>query len=453
ALPWGFESPLSHHDLHRTLYFDFARIRMANSELKVAVQEPKSWSRRMSITVPRERVERTRSAVTAQIARNVRLPGFRKGHVPQRVLEKQFGASIEQETLERLIQESYREALELEGLRPITQGTIDHVHFHDNAELHFEVEFEVQPEVKLARTTGFRVTRPSQEVGDDEVDSVLERLGNERAVWQPRVEGERPDWGDQVLVEITPLPEEGEEQEEAKTYRFVLGEGQAIPAIEESIQTLAPGEESAFDVTFPEDYHDPEQAGKEQRLHIKLVSAQRKEVPELDDEFARSLGDFEDLTALRARIVEDLREEAKRNAEAEVRGQLVSQILEANPFDVPDSMVERYLDYMTGQTEEERGKLTDEQREQISQWRQTLRPQAEAGLKRMMVVERIAEAEGLRATQDEIDARVEELAQQHGRSPGDVWLQLEKTGQLQALESEITENKVFEHLKSTNTVS
>jgi len=426
---------------------------MSNSELKVAVQEPKSWSRRMSITVPRERVERTRSAVTAQIARSVRLPGFRKGHVPQRVLEKQFGASIEQETLERLIQESYREALEMQGLQPITQGTIDQVHFHDNAELHFEVEFEVQPEVKLARTTGFRATRPSEEVGDDEVDSVLERLRDERAVWQPRAEGERPDWADQVLVEITALAAEGEEPEETKTYRFVLGEGQAIPAIEEAILTLAPGEENDFTVAFPEDFPDPEQAGKEQRLHIKVMSVQRKDVPELDDEFARSLGDFEDLTALRARITEDLREEAKRRAEAEVRGQLVSQILEANPFDVPDSMVERYLDYMTGQTEEERGKLTDEQREQISQWRQTLRPQAEEGLKRMMVVERIAEAEGLRATQDEIDARVEELAQQHGRTPGEVWLQLEKTGQLQALESEITENKVFEHLKSSNTVS
>ena len=131
----------------------------------------------------------------------------------------------------------------------------------------------------------------------------------------------------------------------------------------------------------------------------------------------------------------------------------MGQILEANPFDVPGSMVERYLDHMTGQTDEQRGKLTDEQREQISQWRQALRPQAEEGLKRLLVVERIAEAEGLRPTQDEIDARVEELARQHDRSPAEVWLQLEKTGQLQALESEITEEKVFEHLKARNTVS
>ncbi|HEU0079267.1 MAG TPA: hypothetical protein VFQ76_16550, partial [Longimicrobiaceae bacterium] len=154
----------------------------------------------------------------------------------------------------------------------------------------------------------------------------------------------------------------------------------------------------------------------------------------------------------RARVMEDLREESKRNAEAEVRGQLVGQILEANAFDVPASMVDRYLDLMTGQNAEERGKLADEQKEQISQWREALRPQAEEGLKRMMVVERIAEEQGLRASQDEIDARVEELAQRGGRTPSEVWLQLEKSGQLQALENEITEEKVFEYLKSQNTV-
>lgn len=407
----------------------------------------------MSITVPRERVQRTRESITRQIAGNIRLPGFRKGHVPQRILEKQFGQSIEQETLERLIQDSYREALEKEGLQPITQGMIENVHFHDNAELHYEVEFEVQPQVTLGRVGGFTAKRPSAEVGDDEVDAVLERLREERAVWHPRAEEEKPDWGDQVVVELTPRAAEGEEQGEAQTYRFVLGEGQAIPMIEEAILTLAPGQEGDFDVRFPDDFPDEEQAGKEQHLHIKVVSVQRKEVPEIDDELARSVGDFEDLTALRARVMEDLRAESGRRAEAAVRDQLVGQILEANAFDVPDSMVERYLDYMTGQTDEAREKLTDEQREQISQWRQTLRPQAEEGLKRMLVVERIAETQGLRATQDEIDARVEDLAAQHGRKPGEVWLQLEKSGQLQALESEITEEKVFEYLKSQNTVS
>ena len=421
-------------------------------EITVAVQEPKSWSRRLSITVPPERVQRTRSAIASQIARNVRLPGFRKGHVPQRVLEKQFGPSIEQETLDRLIQEAYREALDREGLRPITQGTVDNVHYHDGQELRFEVEFEVQPQVELGRIGGFTATRPSEEVTEDEVDAVLERIREERAVWTSVEEG-KPDYGDRVLVELTPLGEDGEPGDEPREYRFVLGEGQAIPDIEEAITTLEVGGEGEFTVRFPEEFPDPEQAGKEERLRIEVNGIQRKELAEINDDFARELGDFDDLASLRARILDDLRKAAEERAEAEVRNQIVEQIVDANPFDVPDSMVDRYLDYMTGQTEEERAKLTDEQREQISQWRQTLRPQAERGLKRMMIVERIAETQGLRAAQDDIDARVEELAAEHGRTPSEVWLQLEKSGELQVLESQLTEDKVFDYLKSQNTVS
>lgn len=424
-----------------------------NPEITVAVQEPKPWSRRLSVTVPRERVQRARQSVTRQIAGSVRLPGFRKGHVPQRVLEKQFGASIEQETLDRVIQEAYREALEKEGLSPITRGEVENVHYHEGEELHFEVEFEVQPEVKLERLHGFTATRPSAEVAEDEVDSVLERLRDERGTWVP-VEDRKPDYGDQVLVEITGLDEVAEgETPEPRAYRFALGEGQAIPDVEQAIISLAPGEEGDFTVRFPEDFPDPEQAGKEQHLHVKLNSVQHKELPELNDDFAKELGDFETMEALRARILEDLRSAAEERAESEVRDQLLGQVLEANPFEVPDSMVERYLDYMTGESEERRKERTPEQEEQISQWRLSLRPQAEQGLKRMTVVERIADGQGLRATQDEVDARVEELAEKHGRTPGEVWLQLEKSGELQALESQITEDKVFEYLKAQSTVS
>jgi len=142
--------------------------------------------------------------------------------------------------------------------------------------------------------------------------------------------------------------------------------------------------------------------------------------------------------------------------EGALRDGLIGQVLEANPIEVPNSMVERYLDFMTGQGEQRGAKkrtLPAEQEERISQLRQVMRPQAEASLKRMMVVEALADREQLRATQDEVDARVESLAEQHGRSPSDVWLELEKSGQLQALESEITEEKVFDWLRRQNTIA
>lgn len=423
------------------------------TELHVDVSEPSSVTRRLSITVPAERVGRIRRQVAAQISRNVRVPGFRKGKIPESMMQKQFGQAIEQETLDRVIQETYKEALEKGDHQPISQGEIQNVHYHgDGGELHYDVQFEVQPKLELARTGGFVVPRPSDQIGDSDVDAVLERLRQERAALTP-IEGQKPDYNDVVTVEITPLDQE---DGEAQPYEFALGEGQAIPAMEEAIMSLLPGEENDFDVAFPEDFPDPEQAGKTQRMRIRLDDVKRRELPTLDDEFAKGLGDFETVDALRERVRTDLSEDARRRADAGVRDALIGQIVEANPIDVPESMVGRYLDYMMGIDPERERKTpqerSPEQQERISQLRDMMRPQAETALRRMLVVEHLADREGLRATQDEIDERVEKLAEAQGRAPADVWLELEKRGQLQGLEIEITEDKVFEWLRTHNTV-
>lgn len=425
------------------------------TEVRVDVQEPTSWSRRLTITVPSERVRRVRQSVSARIAGNVRLPGFRKGKTPASLVERQFGPAIEQETVDRVIQETYREALDSHEFRPITQGQVEHVHYHgDGGDLHFEVEFEVQPVLELARTEGFHVVRPADAIGGDEVDSLLERLRGERAHLHSLEEGAKPDYGDLVLVQITNLDEGGEA--EGSEYRFELGEGQAIPDIEAAIMSLAPGEEGEFTVTFPEDFADEAQHGQQQRLRIKVEEARRKELPALDDEFAKGLGDFESLDALRTRVRGDLENDARKRADSAIRDALVQQIVEANPFDVPASMADRYLDYMMGETPDREGnrrKRSPEDEERFSQLRAIMRPQAEQAIKRIMVVEHIAEREGLRPTADDVDARVEAMAEQHGRTPSDLWVELERSGQMQALEAEILEDKVFAHLQSRNTVA
>jgi len=183
------------------------------------------------------------------------------------------------------------------------------------------------------------------------------------------------------------------------------------------------------------------------------VELKSRTFPALDDEFAQAVGPFDGIDALRERIAGDLREDARRRADAAVRDGLIGQILEANPVEAPRSMVERYLDYMMGGMQGgSRTKRTPEQEERFSQFREMMRPQAEASLKRMLVIEALADQHGLRAGQDEVDARVELIAQGQGRSPSDVWLELEKSGQLQSLEAELTEEKVFDWLRAQNTV-
>jgi trigger factor len=471
--PWGFESPLSH--LANTRFFQQIDSRMAEhstapvTELRVDVQEPASTSRRLSITVPAERVRRVRQSVAAKLAGTVRMPGFRKGKTPSSIVERQFGDHINHETQDRVIDEAFREALSTSGLTPISPPRLlGHPHYHgDGGDMHFDVEFDVQPTLELARTEGFQVVRPADAVADTDVDELLERLRNERATLTPLEEGARPGYGDLVVVEITDLDEpaaaeateegaEAPEPAEPRQFRFELGEGQAIPDIEQAIMTLAPGEEGEFTVTYPADFADEAQAGQTQRLRIRVVEARKKELPALDDEFAQGLGDFESLEALRTRVRTDLENDRRTRADAALRDSLVQQIVEANPFDVPGSMVDRYLELMMGETPDREGRRrqrSPEDEERFSQLRQLMRPQAVSALKRMMVVEHIAEREGLKATADDVDARVEKLAEQHGRSPADVWVELERSGQMQALESEILEDKVFEHLRTRNTIT
>ncbi len=413
------------------------------SELKVTVAEPRSWARRLTITVPGERVQRERQAVARQLAQRVRIPGFRQGKVPTNVIERQFGAAIDQEAVERVVRDAYREALEREQFQPITQGEVENLEYSPGSDLTFDVEFEIRPVIELSRLGGFEIRRERQEVAEEEVDRVIERVREQQAVWHP-VEGESPVDGDAVAVEITPLGPDANGAE-PRHYHIVLGAGEAVPAVEEAIRALQPGEEREFTLELPDPEAD-EGATREDRARIKLLEVRRPELPELDDEFARSVGDFEDFATLRARVREDLEKEADAEAERGVRQRLLDAIIEANPFDVPDSLVNQYLQRLINPRQ-------GADPERVAEAMELARPAAEQALRRIMVIERVAELEGLHATSAEVDARVEEIAERQGRPVGEVWAQLQKSGQLTRLEEEITENKVFEYLKSQSTIA
>lgn len=414
-----------------------------SSELKIAVEEPRNWTRRLTITVPAARVEGERQQVARLLGQRLRLPGFRKGKVPAHVIERKYGASIQHETLERVVGEAYREALQRQDLQPISQAEVEDVDYRPGADLTFHVEFEIQPEIELDRLGGFRIERPVPAVGDGDVERVLERLQEEQAVWHPMEEG-APEKGDLAVIELTPAAGPDQERDAAvRRYQVVLGKDDTLPEIEEAILTLEPGQER--DITVRLDDIVEEGAPEEQQFQLRLLEAKRPEFPSLDDEFARRMGDFEDLDALRSQVRRDLEREAASDAERELRRQLVDQVLEANPFEVPDSMVDRYLDQLLRPRE-------GADPEQVAEARRQARPAAAQAIRRMLVIDRVAQQEGLRATSADVDLRVETLAQRHDRAPGDIWSQLQKSGRIQALEEEITEEKVFEYLKSQSTI-
>src|SRR5687768_9509729 len=196
------------------------------STLKVTIEKPATWSRRLTITVPAERLEREKQTTTRQLAQKIKLPGFRKGKVPSTVLEKRFGPAIEQETVERVVGEAYREAIKTEGLKPISQAAIDNIDYKTGSDLTFRVDVEVRPEIELERLGGFQIRKVVQPVTDEAVDRVVQRIREQHASWKP-IEGEAPVLGDMAVVEITPL--DTETPAPPKRYQIFLGEGQVRP--------------------------------------------------------------------------------------------------------------------------------------------------------------------------------------------------------------------------------
>jgi len=408
--------------------------------LLVDIEKPQDWSRRMKITVPADRVARERRTVASQIAKRVRMPGFRKGKVPSSVVEKQYGASIDQQTIERLVQSAYREALREQQISPISQAQVDNVEYQPGSELRFDVEFEVRPEITLNRLGGFTVKRPPSTVAEEDVERVIDRLREQNASWST-VDAGHPESGDRVRVEITPL-RGGPEQPEAREYEVVLGAGEILEEIDRAIRTLEPGTVGEFTIELPEGAGEEE---REHRIRLRLIALERPELPPADDAFARQLGDFESLDVLRSKVREDLEAESKREADREVRRQLIQQVLEANPFEVPPSLVSEYLDSLMRPPD-------DADPEEVAQAKEQARPAAEYAVRRMLVLERVAEMETLHATAEDVDARVGEIAEQNEVEPAEVRRQLARSGRLDALASDLTEQRVFDYLKSLSTI-
>ncbi len=413
------------------------------TDLRVAVEESDGCRRRLSVTVPAGAVRDERRRAARELAGRMKMKGFREGKIPPEVVERRYGETLDREVLDTVIGEAYRQALRLEELTPISQGQVEEVKYERDQDLTFEVAFDVRPEVGVERLGGFVVERPRAEAGEEEMEKVLERLREQNAVFRPEEEG-RPAPGDEVSVRIDPV-EEGEPKGEARTYEIVLGKEEAIPEVEDAIRTLEPGESGTFTIAFPEDFPDEERRGQERTLHISLDARKVRELPELDDSLARQVGDFEDLEELKEAVRGDLTREAEQQAEAAVRSRLTGFLLEANPFDVPQSMVDSYLDQLLGDTE-------GADPERLEEARHELRPQAERAVKRILLVERIAESQGLEASEEEVDTRIEKIAEQNDARPEEVYARLQKAGRLEALEREITEEKVFAFLKERSEI-
>jgi trigger factor len=410
-------------------------------EIQIKTKKSEGLERLLEVSVPVETVRDAEDKAARKYATQARLPGFRPGKAPAAIVRKKFGEAIRQAALETLVQDAFKEVMEREKLQPASQPHVHDLHFHEGKPLTFELHVEVRPEVKLDRTSGFRVRRAEQQVGDAQLQEQLDALRDQRATWAP-VE-DKPLPGDQVTVNLA-TAEDGGAMSDGKEYRLVIGEGQAIPAIEELILEARPGQTIERPVKWPDDFPDEAQRGKTKPVRVELLDVKRKSLPALDDAFARDVGDFDSLDALKAAVKADLESHAQRDSESQLRQQLLDEVISANPFDVPEGWVSELSEAYLKQFQ-----VPDEERPRFAQ---EFRPVAERQVRRDLVIETIAEREGLTATEADIDDRVAEVASKRGSNPSEVYASLQKAGRLREIERSITEEKVFSWLKERNTV-
>ncbi|MXW16431.1 MAG: trigger factor [Gemmatimonadetes bacterium] len=417
----------------------------AASGLEVKVTEGERCRRTLEVSAPAEFVDRERVAATRKYAARMKLKGFRKGRVPPSVIDKRFGRAIEEEAVERAVRKACDEAISTRELRPVDNVDVTEVRYRPGEPLTFKAIFDVWPEVPTGRLGGFRVERPPVEVPEGAADRIIERLRGEQAVWETAENG-RPEAGNAVTVVMTRLDGDESDGDASREYDLVLGEGQALPDIEDAIRTLTIDGEGDFDVTFPEDFPDENRQGARHRVRIRLLSRRVPRLPEADDAFARSVGNFEDLDDLRGRVGEDLEREARSHAEAEVNNRLMRMVVEANPFEVPESMVERYTDVVLREAEEM-------EPEELEGLRKELRPASEFAVRRDLLVSRIAEEHDLHASSDEVGAQIEAVARERGEPVGRVRARLRKSGALDTLERRLTDAKLFRFLREQSEIT
>ncbi|HWB42457.1 MAG TPA: trigger factor [Gemmatimonadales bacterium] len=411
------------------------------SQITVEKTAEDSASKSLRVTVPVDRVREAEAKAVQYYARRARLPGFRPGKAPEAVVRKRFNDAIRQTVLEEVLRESWETAKTSESLKPIADPAVRNLKFEEGSPIEFDLLVEVRPEIKLDRIGGFRLERTLAEVSDAAVDARLGSLQEAKATWIP-VAGEKPSPGQMVRVEVAPI-EDGTAGA-AQPYDLVLGQNQAIPELEERIMGLLPGEVSETEVHFPEDHPDESRRGKSRQVRVALHEVKRQELPPLDDAFAREMGDFESLEALRAAVRHDLEHDAEREADARVRQALIAQVVEANGIQAPESLVHRL---MHGYAD-----LYRIPQDQLPAFEQQFHEIAERQVKRDLVLDALVEQQGLRATEAEIDARIAAMAEARGTTPGELYGSLQKSNRLAELERGITEEKAFEFLLQQSSV-
>lgn len=409
----------------------------------------------LEITVPIEEVEAETGRAVAHVQKRAKLPGFRPGKAPVSIIRQHFAGDIRRQVLESLIPKHLHNRFEAENLAVVGQPDITEVHLDPGEPLRFKAEFEVVPPVELQDYKGLTVKYHDPEVTDEDVSKRIEELRHQKAEFVN--EDPRPlQDGDFAVLSLESLSPVDGPPVKNDEMTLEVGGGDTLEDFSENLRGMSPEEEKEFEVHYPEDYGQPKLSGKTVRFRAQVKGVRRKELPEINDEFAQDLGDYRTVDELREAVRKSLFGKGQFEAQQEAKNQLVDKLVDLHDFPVPETFVEQQIKSRLEQRVRALAEQGIDPKSLNIDWKKLMESQRDKALREVkasMLLSRISEREAISATRDEVDKEVERLARQQREPFAAVRLRLEKEGTLGRIASHIQTEKtlsfLFEHAGKT----
>jgi trigger factor len=409
-----------------------------------------STKREIEVEIPAEEVSRETLALIQKYQKVARIAGFRRGHVPPSIIRQRFSEEIKTDVVEALVPRYFRREAERLGMHPVSQPRVTDLHVHDGEPLRFKASFEVLPEINLEGYKELRADKPEIVVTDEEVEQALNDLREQHAKFEP-IEGRALADGDFAQASLDGNPKAGEGQPVHMDEVLVeIGGKNTMPEFTEHLRGAQAGDERTFDVAYPEDAQDKRLAGKTFTYTVKIGALKKKILPELNEEFAKQLGEFASVDELKQRIRQQMESERRHEAEHKAKDKLVQELIQRNDFEVPEAMIEQQIDIRL-----ERGlralaaqgfSAEHMKKMDLPRLRAGQRDQAIHDVKAALLLEKVADAENVQVSDEEMDAEVDSLAKQTKQTAETIRTRLTRDGGLDRIRSRIRNEKTLEFL-------
>lgn len=401
----------------------------------------------LDISIPAGEVAEETNRVVSDIQKRAKLPGFRPGKAPASLIRKTFSGDVRQKVLESLVPKHLEQRVEAEGLKLVSRPDVSEVHFHEGEPLTFKATFEVEPTVELGEYIDLEVPYHDPEVTDEDVEKRLAELREQKAEFV-NVDPRPAESGDHAVLALDSVSgvEPPIHQDEMV---LELGGPDTLPGFTENLVGVTPGEEREFEVTYPEDYGSERVAGKTVQFRAMLKGLRRKDLPEVNDEFAQDLGDYRDMNELREAIRRALFGQRQAEAQREAKNRIVEKLVESHDFPVPDEYVARQVRNRLEQQLHQMAEAGMDVANANIDWEKALKSQREPAhreVKASLLLSRIAEREAIHATQAEVDREVERIARQRKEPLAAAQRRLEKDGTTGRIASAIRTEKTLSFL-------